>query len=83
VSSAQAIGNNGGVAVPLAVDGSGAVAARPTGALIGAAQVFDGVVWVPLACDAAGRPYVRLTGQTSGGVAVTVRVNASGALVVV
>jgi hypothetical protein len=83
MSSTQAIGNNAGVAVPLAVDGSGNLRAVASTAAPIAANVFDSSAWRPLLATATGRVNVVLVGTTNTGTLVPVQVLSTGALVTV
>lgn len=84
MSSAQAIGNNGGVAVPLAVDGSGNLQAVSSGGSVTTpANVYTGSAWVTLRATTAGNVKAVLVGTTSGGALVPVQVATNGELVIV
>ena len=84
MSSTQAIGNNAGTAVPLAVDGSGNLVAVSSGSAVTApAHVYDGSGWVSLRANVGGEVKVVLVGTTSGGSLVPVQVATNGELVIV
>lgn len=83
MSSTQAIGNNAGAAVPLAVDASGNLRAVASTATPVAANVFDSSAWRPLLATATGRVNVVLVGTTNTGTLVPVQVLSTGALVTV
>lgn len=84
MSSTQAIGNNAGTAVPLAVDASGNLVAVSSGSAVTApARVYDGSGWVSLRANVGGEVKVVLVGTTSGGSLVPVQVATNGALVTV
>lgn len=83
MSSTQAIGNNAGTAVPLAVDASGNLRAVPTSAATVAANVYDGSAWVALRANAGGQVKAVLVGTTSLGALVPVQVATNGTLVTV
>ena len=84
MSSTQAIGNNAGTAVPLAVDASGNLVAVSSGSAVTTpARVYDGSGWVSLRANVGGEVKVVLVGTTSGGALVPVQVATNGALEIV
>jgi hypothetical protein len=79
VSSSQIFGNNGGVAVPVAVDGTGAVDVTVTSPVTSNLYAEDpGGTSIPVISDAAGRMDVAAYGVTGGGVATPLLVDALG-----
>lgn len=84
MSSTQAIGNNAGTAVPLAVDAGGNLRAVPSASPSTlTANVYDGAAWVALRANPGGQVKVVLVGTTSGGALVPVQVATNGELLIV
>jgi len=83
MSSTQAIGDNAGSPVPVAVDGSGNLLVTVGSPSAVSARVYDGSAWVDLEATSAGQVKVVLVGTTSLGAAVPVQVATNGAMVIV
>lgn len=84
MSSTQAIGNNAGTAVPLAVDASGNVGATAIGTLSTPAFVsWAPNRWVTLKATTSGQVKVVLVGTTNTGTLVPVQVTTNGAVEIV
>ena len=81
MSSAQIVGNNGGVAVPVAVDGSGNVRVAVSGPVSANLYATDGSSTVPVAGEPTGELAVQALGTTSGGVLTPLLVDSQGRVV--
>jgi len=81
MSSSQILGNNGGVAVPVAVDANGDVRVSVSGPVSGNLYATDGSSTVAVAGAPTGQMLVRAIGTTSGGALVPLLVDTQGRVV--
>lgn len=81
MSSSQILGNNGGVAVPVAVDANGDVRVAVTGPVSGNLYATDGSSTVAVAGAPTGEMLVQAIGTTSGGSLVPLLVDSMGRVV--
>jgi hypothetical protein len=81
VSSSQILGNNGGVAVPVAVDANGDVRVAVSGPVSGNLYATDGSSTVAVAGAPTGQMLVQAIGTTSGGVLTPLLVDSQGRVV--
>jgi hypothetical protein len=81
VSSSQILGNNGGVAVPVAVDANGDVRVAVSGPVSGNLYATDGSSTVAVAGAPTGQMLVQAIGTTSGGALVPLLVDTQGRVV--
>ena len=79
--SSQIVGNNGGVPVPVAVDGTGAVRVAVSGSVSADLYADGGTGPVPVLAAPTGELAVQALGTTSGGVLTPLQVDSQGRVV--